>query len=354
MGGGIYAAGSCEVKLFDGAAVAYNESDGGAGIAAAGDALVLAIGAAQGVLIEQNVAADRGGGVFASESAEVILFNTRVRNNHAANAGGGLFVTGDFAQLSMLRRSGACNATGPATNRCSTIEGNVLTADIDGAAAMVDGGASLYLYQTQVEGNGTPFTDDNALEVGSVGSYVSLESVGFLLNTVDVLVDVRQGAALLEFVSAGNNGPTGAAAAPIRLANGGATIRQSVFWPSTAIAGGDQINEARCLIVSNTAGLPAWATVVSTANPLFVDGAADLHLTPGSPAVDFCDGSPSPYTVMRDVDYEQRAADQPANPDGSPGVLGGRVDIGLDEVNGWLMVAGFETGDLYEWEDFSP
>jgi predicted outer membrane repeat protein len=358
VGGGIYAAGDCETVLFDGSAVAYNQSRDGAGIAAVGDSLVLALGAAQGVVIEQNVATDRGGGVFGSESSEVHLFNTRVRNNQAAHAGGGLFATGDFAQLSMLRRSGACNPSGPATNRCSTLEGNALSDGREGAAAMVDAGASLYLYQTQIEGNSAALDSNSALEAQAIGSYLSLESVGFLGNTVGILVRLDNAAALVEFVSATGNGSAGNPnAIPLYLlGNSGATLRSSIFWPNgpISVAAGSSISEARCLIVSTTAGLPPWATVVSTTNPLFIAPASDLHIRPDSPAVDFCDGAPSPYPVMRDVDYEQRAADQPANPDGSPGVPGGRVDIGLDEVDGWLMVAGFETGDLYEWELWWP
>jgi hypothetical protein len=78
------------------------------------------------------------------------------------------------------------------------------------------------------------------------------------------------------------------------------------------------------------------------AAPGFINEAGgNLRLALGSPALDYCDDAGYSPTFS-DIDIQARGTDLAGNPDGSPGVPGGRFDLGFDELIDTLFADRFE------------
>jgi hypothetical protein len=196
------------------------------------------------------------------------------------------------------------------------------------------------------------------LRAAGGGARLRLEGVSFWDNEGVRLIEVGDGGiADVAFVSAtGNGNSTIPVAWPLVVQSGGlARLNSSVFHPSAPIAveGGGSLAEADCLILSDLTHLASGGTSVVVAQPAFSDPASgNLHLAPGSPAVDFCDATA--YTPGQgDGDGQGRGFDLPWNPNGSPGRSGGLFDLGFDEVRP-LFADGFETGDTSRWSSATP
>lgn len=123
-------------------------------------------------------------------------------------------------------------------------------------------------------------------------------------------------------------------------AGGSVAVDRNLYW-SGAIGSAELSWQG-----SSASGVPAWRTLTGfdqltvVANPLVVDVVApDLHLAPGSPAIDAFDPAFLP-AQERDADLAPRR-------------LGAAMDIGADE-SGALFGDGFETGSADRWSAQVP
>jgi len=358
-GAGIVAGSSCDMNILTGAWIRGNDAAFGGGLFASSGASVHVDGSGTSSFetqIEGNTATDQGGGIYATGSGTVVLlWNASVNNNDAGDEGGGIWASSS-ALVTMDRVEGNC--FNPL--RCTNLSSNGVVGGAHGAAAWVESGADLQLYQTRVESN----TNDPAAPVGSVlfatgaGSTVTVEGVNFWNNQgPDALFEGQVGSSVsAAFVTAsGNSYNSGTLpASPIALTGGSTgTLNSSIYFPNSSVIGGASLTEVDCLILSNTTGLPGGASFINTSDPLFVSAAVgNLRLRPSSPAVDYCDTVL--YTPVHfDGDHEQRGFDLAFNANGTPGVTGGIYDLGFDEVAP-LFSDGFETSNTSAWSTTVP
>lgn len=282
-----------------------------------------------------------GGGAYLSNFDDPVadtrlnLVNVQLWSNVAESTGGGVYGFGRSAIV--IDRSGPACASG----RCSVVAWNEARGSQphpwnfdqttgQGGAFFLENGAKLTLRQTWVV-NSRSLNGASVLATRGFGSSVDAEGVAFFANAASpTAAAISPGSATLRlaFVSSAAN----LAAATHRLVSGGQVeIYSSVFgesWPNVLnVAGSSAID---CVIVPESSVLPAGASAVTeVANPalLFVDSVnGDLHLRPGSPAIDYCDNYY--YTPAdQDIDGQARGIDHPGMAD-----YIGPYDIGADEV----------------------
>jgi len=355
-GGGLYAS-DCLVTLFDGADLSNNTAvEGGGGLYAAAGSYVSGTGGSNGLVISHNSSTSYpGGGINATDALTIVsLKNAEIIANHGY--GGGGIAAWDDASVTLDRIGSTCHNP----THCSNLSDNV-TDGMIGAATYASGG-EINIFQTHVEGN-MGLANDATLFLGLNGGHHDLEGVTIWNNNAKTLFTATYGTVDLAFVTAAGNwwDPGGGPEDSIAVSLGDygiANLRSSILWD---IAGfeetgfGSEFATVDWLMVNDDTGLPSGRGVVSM-DPGFVNqGAGNLHLSPTSPAIDFCDASvyaPRKY----DIDNEQRGFDLAGNPNGSPGVAGGIYDIGSDEVrvDTFIFADGFESNSTSAWSAAVP
>ena len=119
------------------------------------------------------------------------------------------------------------------------------------------------------------------------------------------------------------------------------TVDSTIVWGNTAqqaaqIVHGSDLTVRFCDVMGGSQGVGGGGTLTWCSNletdPLFLDPAGrDLHLAPGSP----CEGTGNPDAFgIGEFDL-----------DSEPRVMGGRVDIGVDEITDRAFVFGDMTCD---------
>lgn len=111
-------------------------------------------------------------------------------------------------------------------------------------------------------------------------------------------------------------------------------------WPFDIIDDSSVDTTIACILVDDDSSVPAHATQVIVADPMFVNPMAyDYHLTSASPAIDVCAQSVDSIQTA-DLDLELRGNDIPAIDNQT-----GSYDIGADEyyLPDLIFVQGFES-----------
>lgn len=357
-GGGIWAGHDCIVDLLDGALVQYNyASDSGGGIRASDTAQVNATTGGTVSISHNSVNAGGGGGLAAVGYSTVQLLNTWVLDN-SAYFGGGFYVD-EFAKLTMDQDDDTCVGTD-----CSRLSSNMAgrpSSPRSGAAAFIAGGTKVDVFRTLVSSNtdAAQSSGSGAVFLVQAPNHAQLrfDGVTMYANDARTLVWLEDlASAEMAFITAARNGrfapDFGIAARPVAV-GGSATadVWNSIFWPSDAFVvdfGGDLV--ADCLIVSVALPPGAGVTNISTLDPQLRDVAAgNLRPGPFSPAIDFCNYDHH-YPVRTDRDGDLRGYDMPMNPDGSPGPPDGFVELGSDEVRDFVFYDDVELGNTTRWQ----
>jgi len=355
-GGGVALGGGCRLEATAGSTrdafiyIRSNTADRAGGgiyltdqavstVPAASSALLRGSGGIAAIFSNQAVT---GGGAYLSNfdnpstATRLDLVNVQLWVNVAESTGGGVYGFGNSAIL--IDRNGTICPSG----RCSVVAGNEARGSLphpwifdqmtgQGGAFFLESGAKLTLRQTWVEHSQSLNGASVLATYGGFGSQVDAEGVAFFANEGSpVAAAISSGSATLRlaFVSSAGN----LTASTHRLVSAGQVeIYSSVFgesWPNVLnVAGGSAID---CVIVPSASALPPGASAVTAVtNPalLFVDPAGgNLHLRPGSPAIDYCDNYF--YTpVDQDIDGQARGMDYA----GMANYLG-LYDLGADEL----------------------
>lgn len=380
-GGGVY----CEsgfVGLFD-SAIAVNQSDRGGGIALDGclfrdqaggvllgiylnsatsqgggiygrgnSTIELTGSATAPAAVTSNSTEGTGGGIWAGES--VVRAKNATIDNNTAHTGGGIGL-GINGHLFMERLPGqACHTT----DRCSTLSNNFATTR--GGALYVNSASGVAeVRQTFIEDNSA--TLEGSVAYVTVFGRLVMESVVIAGNQGGESVIKLRGdtSGLLAFISMTDNSASDALIVGRDSTFGpaaGLELYSSVIWETSgtdilSFDAGTPV-EVDCLLVHETATLPAGA-YITISNPQFVDApAGDYHLTLASPAVDYCDAAAYQPT-HRDIDQQERGQDHPLVPDN---FLISWYDIGADAhpLSGLIFSDGFESGDVSAWSASVP
>lgn len=362
-GGGLLAGSNCSVTINDSGWITGNSAAWGAGIFASSGASVTlegSVSAAVGIELSGNIAAEQGGGIYATgNGTSVLAKNSHIDFNNAGLEGGGIWASLG-ATVTVDRVGNICSDRA----RCSTLSDNHVAQSnvtVPGAAAWVESGADLVIYQTYIERNYIPAASNSGsiIHAEGSGSTVRVEGVQLWNNLeADSLFEGANGALLtLAFVTASRNSYDGKNyARPLALTTGAsASLYSSIYYPAAGffVDGTSTIAQADCLIVADPSGLPPGATVIDTSDPQYIrPSTGDLQLRADSPAVDFCDTTMYVPT-QPDIDGVARGFNVLSNPDGTPGVSGGVYDIGADELR-QLFVDGFEAGSVSTWSAVRP
>jgi hypothetical protein len=361
-GGNLHVGPGCLVELYGGVllegngafpSVDYSASFGGAIYVDNG--IVVAHGGANQVMIRQHqVYADgRGGAIFArGADAVVSLFNTAIQNNTARISGAALHAE-DGASVAMDRV-----APCPFIFSCSDIRNNRTIGSWDGHLVSIDG-AHVELRRTVVVGNGWQSTflaaPSNLLHVENDG-YLALDGVLLWRNFAAHLLHAISGGEITgQYLTVAEN--TYSIDSVVydswaSIADGGDVGLFSSILLDTkgtdTLAGGSTTSD--CLLVNTTQNWNPGTFFVAA--PLFISqGTGDLRQVAGSPGVDFCDEQMVPWPGQLDVERRPRGYDEGTNPNGVPGISGGRFDAGFSEhvPAGYLFADGFATGDTTAW-----
>lgn len=360
-GGNLHVGPGCLAELYGGALIEGHGEFPGAAVASFGggvyvdNGVLVAHGGASRVEIRGHHVSlvGLGGGLFITgANAVVSLTNTLIRDNSARIAGSGIHVENDA--LLAMDRAAQC----PFIISCSQIESNENNGGYDGVALNVEG-AEARLSRTVVNQNGelTVLASSvaNLFHVGS-GGRLELDGVSVGHNYAVRLFHVESGGEVVgQYVTAarnsyeldGNLNDPWAAVAE----GGDVSFYSSIFDDTRGFsASGGGSTTADCLLVDSATGLAAGSFAIGV--PQFNNApGGDLRQVPGSPGVDFCDEALVPWPGSLDIERQARGVDVASNPNGSPGIGGGRFDVGFDEVHSGLVlvVDGFESGNAAAW-----
>jgi len=353
FGGGVGLV-TCSMNDFAGGplrGITGNTATFGGGIAAFNASVVNLYGSpSRPALVDGNIAAGNGGGVYVSEST-VVARDSWITNNTAGDLGGGVAVSlgGSFGAVRTL--GAECHTA----DRCSRISGNIANGTAGGGAVLVEGDGVADIRQTYIEGNRADF--GSAARVGGAGSQLLLEG-DVVAGNIGASVIQQGGGSFVRaaFVTSDRN--TGGGAGYGFYSNETDTtetrIHSSIINDPLVWGGG--VNGAThfydCLLVASSLGLANPGTLVTVADPQLRNPAAgDFHLDLGSPAIDYCDTFT--YTPQNsDVDTEARGTDLPSAPNGV-----GVYDLGADEWSEAALVLfgdGFERGNTSAWSVTVP
>lgn len=265
--------------------------------------------------------------------------------------GGGAVYLSSGSQLTMNGSTSSCPE--PVNGFCSAIVG--ATSDSEGAVLWLQSGSAATLHRTRLEGGYSPTRGAILVE----DSQLMLES-SVIVSTAGysaVWVEGDQDTSLeLLYVTMTDSDTT---VVPVVIDATGETgprlkILSSILWQENlpTVLGGDLGSpDIDCVLTSDT--IPG-THVVSTGDPGFVDPPWDLHLTPDSPAVDFCDDSRL-GAQYPDLDGELRGRDISVVPNAFAGAV---FDVGVDEYLGFtnnsIFADGFEGGDATAWSAATP
>lgn len=358
-GGGIFAADSCVVLLYQNALILSNDAQRGGGVYLQSGAVLQTdplFNVDLGLAISHNRATDLGGGVFvngAVGNTVAALRSVQVNHNVAVNGGGGIAVTaGGTVYLHQWPSEHRCSSW----PRCTSLSHNRVSHALLGSAALATSGATLHIGQAYVEGNSGRDEGGGLIEALDAGTDVRLEGLQIWNNRAHTLFAASGTAALrVAFVSAARN--SYAVAAGYAPSSGGGAwegsalrLYSSILADISAfvtVTGGTVHGD--CLVVDTAAGLTTSTGVPMVGvDPRFRQpDVGNLRLRFDSPAIDSCDDFA--YTPMwRDYDLDLRGDDLSF----VPNVLG-PFDRGVDEVAP-IFADGFESGATDEWSATGP
>lgn len=327
----------------------------------------------------RNRATARGGGIYAAGASTVQLtggnpgFLSEVRENHADEYGGGLFLvdagTTAVARNAMISGNYAPFAGGvwvgiggtsftmdvdPATcsvgRRCSYLTDNY-SFDGTGGALLVAGGSFATVRQTTIRGNHTQNGD--AATVASVIGTLLIESCE-IFDNVEVIdasrfyVTGTLTVALSTIVE-----PTTSAADVFWVWSGSSfKLLSSIVQALYTFHAPPVAANIDCVITREQGSFPAGGTFLTTVTDpttLFMNSAAhDYRLKRNSVAQDYCDnGFYNP--TDGDIENQARGYDDPTEAN-----LIGPYDLGADEWRPDLFLDGFETGNTLRWSNAAP
>lgn len=360
-GAGVAMSSGCVADLRPGASVSGNEADFfGGGFHLGSGSLLVGDGDGTAIEIAGN-SATSGGGIYAVGSVTVLLQDASLSDNFATEEGGALHAHAG-AQVHVLRNQGCEGDLVP----CNRIVGNELADFSTGTGtAVYASDAFVRLSGLAIRQNSSGiFTFPTLLYVRGATGELQLENLAISGNWADILIWADAGATVFGgYLSSTRNvfRPSHVPPAPqppleesTISVSGEAGFYSSIFMDHGGFSAGPGASlVADCLLVSTMDGI-AGGTFVLVADPQFLDpDGGNLHLPPTSPAVDYCDEAVYPFPGGPDGDGETRDVDHPSNPDGSPGVAGGRFDIGYDEVqasSSEIFSDGFESGSTGAWD----
>lgn len=364
-GAGVSMGSGCLAELRPGASVSGNQAGFfGGGIYLDSGSLLVGDGDGTAIEIGGN-SATSGGGIYALGAVTVLLQDASLSFNFADE--GGALRAHAGAQVHVLRDQG-CEGD---LVLCNRIEANELAPFTFGRGTAVYATDSFVrLSGLTIRANlGGIFSYPTLLYVSGSTGELQLENLAIWGNWAASLIRAEAGATVVGgYLSSARNRfqessipplpPPPAEDSTIAVIDAEAEFYSSIFWDhgGFSVAGGASL-VADCLLVSTLEGVEG-GTFVTVANPQFAnpDG-GNLHLPSISPAVDYCDEVVYPFPGGPDGDGEPRNVDHPSNPDGSPGVAGGRFDIGYDEVqasSSEIFSDGFESGSTGAWDSETP
>lgn len=368
-GGNLYVGAGCTVELLGGTVIEGNGEFPGGGFDDASygggifveNGILVASGNASLVVIRQHDVSvvGKGGGIFATgASAVVSLVNTAIQDNSARISGAAIHAeNGAFVTMD---RTSPC----PFIFSCSDLRSNRLWGGMDGEAVSVDD-AFVRLERTVVVANGvqTTISEVNPRNIFSVenGGVLELDGVLVFGNFAARIAEVRtSGALTAQYVTAvGNSYEIDAVIYDpwVAVADAGDVAFYSSILDDTKgfHASGGGTTTADCLLVDSATGLDPGTFVIGV--PQFInEGGGDLRQLAGSPGVDFCDQAQVPWPGSADVELQARGVDESTNPNGSPGIPGGKFDVGFDEVvsSSYIFADGFEWVDTSRWSATAP
>ena len=376
-GGGVFCTMDGSVEIDDGS-VALNEADYGGGILLTSGCTGYAGPSDPFEGIVENLAHQQGGGLFMGAGTHFELLGNPVNpaiisgnyaleggglyaigtgalfeakdahivDNAAAVSGGGAYITSGAVFTMDRSQNAACHSA-----RCSALSRNTARspqAAGGGGGLLVEAGFAL-INQTYIEDNTAPDSQAGAILLAQ-NSELYLEGVVVAGNSNSIggiVVLESNDYARIGFSTFGRNSPptfTDSGVNPL------IEIFSSILYDDLggAIYGGGGPPPAHimdCTIVNSTLSLTDWTVSGSLeANPQFISSATgNYHLSPGSPAIDYCDTAF--YTPsFRDIDDEVRGFDA-INVN-----TWGPYDLGADEyVLQPLFADGFESGDTGAW-----
>jgi hypothetical protein len=365
-GGNLHVGPGCLAELFAGALLqgqgAFPSPDHSAAFGGAiyvNNGTLVASGGASRVVVElHDVWQDGyGGALFATgASANVVLFNTAIRDNSARIAGAAIYAE-NGASVTMDRVA-AC----PFVFSCSDVRRNRLWGGTEGEAVYADD-AFVRMRRTVVVENGTQAglvsSERKLLHAGN-GAEIELDGVLLWKNYAVHLLSAAGADITAQYVTAADNSYSidGVIYDPwVAFANSGDIGLHSSLLDDTkgAVTSAGGAVTADCLLVDSATGLPPGSFFFGV--PQFINRAGgDLRQVATSPGVDFCDENLVPWPGSKDGELQVRGLDLPANPNGAPGIVGGTFDVGFDEVvpAELLFVDGFETGNTSAWSAKTP
>lgn len=368
-GGSLYVGPGCHAELFAGALLeGHGEFPGGednalfGGGVAVEDGVLIANGGANQVRIRghQTWGLGLGGGVYASgANAVVSLTNTVIEDNNARLAGAGIYAANGATVV--MDRAAAC----PFIFSCSVIRSGRLLGGQDGEAMSVDD-AVIRLRRTVVAENGlqsaSALFPGNLIFAGGAGE---IELDGVLLwknHAVHLLVAEGAGSTITgQYITAATNSyeiDDVVSDSFFGLADVGELGIYSSILQDTkgfeTLSGGTTVQD--CLLVDTLNGMNPGGYFVGFAQ-FISPGTGDFRQLPQSWGVDFCDELFVPWPGSLDVERQARGVDIAGNPDGAPGIGGGKFDAGFDEVlsaSNLIFADGFESGNVSSWSAAVP
>ncbi len=272
------------------------------------------------LLISGNLAAVAGGGVHL-DGSEGIFKETEISLNAAPGGdGGGISaVNGSTVRLE-------AEFTARCTETCTRLLDN--QAAFGGGIHATD--SAVNVEQTRISENQA--TRASALYVESGNATIEGTIVAGNLGADGVAEFVSANTEILYATFADNLNQI----ADLVAAGGSLTVRSSIFQEpqgNVISATGGVTTSFGCLLVHETASLPAVGTI-HLGDPLFFDRAGgDYHLSGASPAIDFCSD-----LAGTGWDQQVRGVDCANHVD-----LYGSYDLGADEFDDEVFVDGFEA-----------
>jgi len=358
-GGGVFATSGCTVNssassMFPtGAQLQYgiigNLAGAGAGIYLSGGATMLLQGDAEGpanVLVNHATRLENigGGGVYVDGiGTSFVAINARIDGNSANDVGAGFVVTNQ-AKFEMYRLNGPCWDN----SACSSLSENYIRFEGGFAAAgRASNGAVVKISQTTVAENKA---DDDVLFRVDRAAYLRLEG-NLIYNNVNFseLVppsliglsgEAANGGNVDFFYNTLSNNISQAVFTLAVEAQHHLNIFNSIVYNLGVVMNQrgvfNNIIQADCTVVQETATITGNVGFLSTANPLFVDALNnDFSLQGESVAVDMCDESLFVGANYADINGQPRGYDSISVPD-----YFGSYDAGAHELIGDLIFRG--------------